>query len=96
LQLKTLSAERVLQLPFVHRLSGLRDFSVSMHPDIQTVRIEVELQAHFRYTARVVIFTGTRLIAFGSHQSLLVVRRGGENVRSVTGQNTRPRVSAGW
>jgi hypothetical protein len=23
-----------------------------MHPDIQTVRIEVELQAHFRYTAR--------------------------------------------
>src|ERR1700756_2770131 len=52
LQLKPLSAERGLQLPFVHRLSGRRDFTVSMHPDIQTVRIGVELQAHFRYTAR--------------------------------------------
>src|ERR1700741_4290028 len=29
----------------------------------------------------VVIFTGTKLIAFGSHQSLPVVRRGRESVR---------------
>src|SRR5579864_9678804 len=48
LQLKTLSAERGLQLPFVHALSTPRDFTESMHPNIQTVRIGVELQAHFR------------------------------------------------
>src|SRR6266481_4086614 len=38
-QLTTLPAERELRLPFVHPLSGHRDFTVSVHPDIQTVRI---------------------------------------------------------
>ena len=52
LQLKTLSAERELQLPFVHPLSGRRDFTISMHPDIQTVRIGVKREAHSRYAAR--------------------------------------------
>jgi len=75
LQLKTLSAERELQLPFVHPLSGRRDFTVFMHPDIQTVRIGVKREAHSRYAARRGNFDyGRRPIAFGSHQSLPVVR----------------------
>src|SRR5579864_6203799 len=76
LQLKTLSAERELQLPFVHPLSGRRDFTVSMHPDIQTVRVGVKRDAHSRYAARRGDFHyGRRPHAFGSHQSLPVVRR---------------------
>ena len=41
-QLKTLPAKRELKLPLVHPLSRPRDFTVSVHPDIQNSGFEKE------------------------------------------------------
>src|ERR1700756_5974643 len=81
LQLKPLSAERGYSC---HLFIDFQDVGISLYPCIRTSKRFV-LESNSKPTSvtrpGVVIFTGTRLIAFGSHQSLPVVRRGRESVR---------------
>jgi hypothetical protein len=67
-----------------HLFMHFQDAGISLYPGIRiSKRFVLESNAKPTSVTRpdVVIFTGTRLIAFGSHQSLPVVRRGRESVR---------------
>lgn len=52
-QLETLPAEREFQLRFVHPLSRPRDFTGSMHPDIQNSGLEKEYAVSLTWGHRV-------------------------------------------